>query len=126
MVVTVADGGKSWLEITVDGTQQVADVYNGPWTLTYTVTSEATVSIGNPDDVTVTRNGQPVTITTDSSGTASVDLKVESKTDATGSGSTSTSGSSDSSSSGSSGSSGSSSGSSSGDATKSTTNLQGN
>ena len=60
--VTVADGQASWLRITVDGLVAYEGTTTGGGPRTWTVADTATVRIGNPAVVSVTRDGEPVTV----------------------------------------------------------------
>jgi cytoskeletal protein RodZ len=60
--VTVADGQASWLRITVDGLVAYEGTTAGGGPRTWTVAETATVRIGNPAVVSVTRDGEPVTV----------------------------------------------------------------
>lgn len=73
--VTVADGSFSWLEITCDGTSEIADSVTGPWSASYTVYDSITVQTGTPDSVTVTVNGEPQEFTSKASGIGSLTIK---------------------------------------------------
>jgi cytoskeletal protein RodZ len=73
--VTVADGSFSWLEITCDGTSEIADSVTGPWSASYTVYDSITVQTGTPDSVTVTVNGEPQEFTPKASGIGSLTIK---------------------------------------------------
>lgn len=73
--VTVADGSFSWLEITCDGTSEIADSVTGPWSADYTVYDSITVQTGTPDSVTVTVNGEPQEFTSKASGIGSLTIK---------------------------------------------------
>jgi transcriptional regulator with XRE-family HTH domain len=58
----VVDGGASWLQVTVDGTTELANVIDGPWEQTYRVSGSAQVQSGAPSYVKVYRNGEEVPI----------------------------------------------------------------
>jgi len=62
LVVAVEDGSRSWLRITVDGKVDYEGVLEGGNQKEYKVAKEAKLRIGAPGGVTVTRDGQPVTI----------------------------------------------------------------
>jgi cytoskeletal protein RodZ len=59
--VDVAEGAASWLRVTVDGLKAYEGTLSGGQTKEWTVTKDAEVQIGKPDDVTVTRDGEAVT-----------------------------------------------------------------
>ncbi len=89
LVVEVASGNSSWLEITLDGENKVAEVVNGPWSQSYTVLDVVEISAGAPGNVSVFRNGQKVELEIDTeAGIGSLKLEVEEKpvedTEATG------------------------------------------
>ncbi|MGI6216021.1 MAG: RodZ domain-containing protein [Coriobacteriales bacterium] len=77
LVVSVADGHQSWVEVDVDGTTSTAEEVTGPQDLTYTVTDTASIQIGNPDYVTVTVNGNDQELTTSDSGLGEVTLTLQ-------------------------------------------------
>ncbi len=60
--VEVADGGASWLRITVDGMKAYEGVLTGPGSKEYDVTDSAIVRIGRVSAVTVYRDGEQVEI----------------------------------------------------------------
>ncbi len=60
--VAVAPGGASWLRVTVDGELAYEGTLTGPSEKAWTVSSEATVRVGRPSVVTVTRDGTPVAL----------------------------------------------------------------
>lgn len=75
LVVTVAEGSASWLEITVDGLEAYIGTLPGGETRSYTVNNAATVFIGRPQSVTITRDGENVPIPL-GQGTSTVELSV--------------------------------------------------
>ncbi|MGI6229579.1 MAG: helix-turn-helix domain-containing protein [Tractidigestivibacter sp.] len=75
VTVTVADGEASWVEITNDGTSEVANTLTGPWSQTYTVTDSITIRVGNPSAVTVTENGEQVSFESKASGLGTVTIE---------------------------------------------------
>ncbi|MGB4592321.1 MAG: RodZ domain-containing protein [Coriobacteriia bacterium] len=60
--ITVADGAASWVRVTIDGKKAYEGTLTGGTSKEWTVTSEASVRVGKPDAVTVTRDGAPVTL----------------------------------------------------------------
>lgn len=62
LVVTVDDTDASWLRITVDGEKVYEGTLPGGESRTYEVTDLASIRIGRPSVVTITRDGQPVEI----------------------------------------------------------------
>ena len=56
--VSVASGQVSWVEITCDGTSDVAESVTGPWSQSYTVHDSITIQVASPEFVTVTENGE--------------------------------------------------------------------
>jgi cytoskeletal protein RodZ len=62
LAVSVTSGQSSWLRVTVDGLTAYEGVLPGGTTKEWTVTDEATVRIGKPGSVAVTRDGQPVEV----------------------------------------------------------------
>lgn len=73
--VRVADGSVSWVEITCDGTSEVAESVTGPWSQTYTVKESITIQVANPDVVTVTNNGERVKLSQRAGGLGSVTIE---------------------------------------------------
>jgi len=74
--VAVATGQSSWVRVTVDGLVAYEGTLAGGTTKEWTVTEEATVRVGKPGSVTVSRDGQPVEVPT-SGGIAEVTLTAE-------------------------------------------------
>ena len=75
VTVSVASGETSWLEITNDGTSEVASTVTGPWEQTYTVTDSITIRAGNPGAVTVTENGTQKSFDSKASGIGSLTIQ---------------------------------------------------
>lgn len=73
--VRVQSGSVSWVEITCDGTSEVADTVTGPWSQTYTVHDSITIQVGAPDVVTVTKNGERVELSSRAGGLGSVTIE---------------------------------------------------
>ncbi len=73
--VSVASGETSWLEITNDGTSEVASTVTGPWEQSYTVTESITIRAGNPGAVTVTENGTQKSFESKASGIGSLTIQ---------------------------------------------------
>ncbi len=71
---TVAAGSSSWIQVTVDGATAYASTAVGSTTKSFTVTDTCEITIGAPSGVTVTRDGSPVTLTTNSAGIAVIDM----------------------------------------------------
>lgn len=76
LAVKVGQDGASWLKITVDGKKAYEGTLTGGQSKTYEVAEEATVLIGKPTAVTITRDGAPVKIPR-SGSTPSVNLKAD-------------------------------------------------
>ena len=72
--VSVAEGSVSWVEITCDGKSEVAESVTGPWTKSYTVEDSISIQVANPDAVTVTKNGEKVTLSQRAGGLGSVKI----------------------------------------------------
>lgn len=72
--VSVAEGQVSWVEITCDGTSEVADSVTGPWSASYTVHDSITIQVANPDAVTVTNNGEKVALSSRAGGLGAVTI----------------------------------------------------
>lgn len=60
--VTVAPNGASWVTVIVDGQQAYSGTLTGGQSKSFEVAKSATVKIGKPSEVTVTKDGRPVTI----------------------------------------------------------------
>ncbi|WP_417228807.1 RodZ domain-containing protein [Thermophilibacter sp.] len=73
--VSVESGSVSWVEITCDGTSEVADSVTGPWSQTFTVHESITIQVANPDAVTVTKNGERVELSPRAGGLGSVTIE---------------------------------------------------
>ena len=74
--VTVASGGASWLEITVDGKSAYEGSLTGERSKSFEVTSKAILKIGRPSAVSIYRDGKKVDIP-DNGGTPTVTLKAK-------------------------------------------------
>ena len=85
VVVTVADGQTSWVEITVDDKSIEADAITGPWSQTYTVTDSMTVLAGTPGAVAVTVNGTAKPFDANASGIGTLTIQGTKPADANGS-----------------------------------------
>ena len=72
VVVTVADGQTSWVEITVDGKSVEADAITGPWSQTYTVTDSMSVLAGTPGAVSVNGTAKPFDANASGIGTLTI------------------------------------------------------
>lgn len=73
--VRVASGELSWMEITCDGTSEIADSVTGPWSASYTVYDSITIQVANPSAVTVTNNGEKVEFSSKASGVGTLTIK---------------------------------------------------
>lgn len=73
--VSVASGELSWIEITCDGTSEIADSVTGPWSASYTVYDSITIQVANPSAVTVTNNGEKVDFSSKASGVGTITIK---------------------------------------------------
>lgn len=62
LAVEVTEGQSSWLQVTVDGLIAYEGTLPGGESKEWTVSSEASVRVGKPAAVTLTRDGLPVTI----------------------------------------------------------------
>lgn len=74
VTVAIADGGVSWVEVTVDGESKEADTLTGPWSATYNVTKAMQVEVSDPTAVTITRNGKVQSFDQKASGVGSVTI----------------------------------------------------
>lgn len=75
VTVSVAEGGVSWVEITVDGTSAVAETKTGPWSETYTVTDTIKIEASDPSVVTVTENGEKKSFDKKASGVGTLTIQ---------------------------------------------------
>lgn len=75
VTVSVADGATTWLDISSDGTQQLAETVTGAWSQEYTVTKQITIQVGDASAVTVEKNGERVQLTKTSGTLASVTIE---------------------------------------------------
>lgn len=75
VTVSVADGATSWVEITSDGTQAVAESVTGPWSQDFTVTKSISIQVADSSAVTVEKNGERVQLTKTSGSLASVTIQ---------------------------------------------------
>lgn len=74
LAIEPAPGTAPWTEVTVDGQSVCAEILSGR--KTWTVTDSCTVTTGQPANLRVTRNGEPVDLVIDTSlGTGSVELR---------------------------------------------------
>ena len=73
--MSVAEGGVSWVEITVDGTSAVAETKTGPWSETYTVTDTIKIEASDPSVVTVTENGEKKSFDKKASGVGTLTIQ---------------------------------------------------
>jgi len=76
MTITVKDGESSWLKVTVDSEVVWEDILPGGIPREWAVSRDASVRIGNPDVVTIERDGHAVEIPL-SPGVADVTLSAE-------------------------------------------------
>ena len=90
VVVTVADGQTSWVEITVDGKSVEADAITGPWSQTYTVTDSMNVLAGTPGAVAVTVNGTAKPFDANASGIGTLTIQGTKPADGNGTNATGT------------------------------------
>lgn len=75
VTVTVARGATTWVEITNDGVQQRAEQTSGEWSEHYTVTQSIDIKVGDPNVVSVTKNGAAVQFSNKTAGIASVTIE---------------------------------------------------
>lgn len=73
--VTVANGATTWLEITCDGEQKIAESVTGEWSQEYTVTQQIQIQVVDPSSVTVEKNGEIQTFSTKSAGLSSLTIQ---------------------------------------------------
>lgn len=72
---TVASGASSWIEVYVDGVNQVAETVEGPQTKTFTCTGTLEFICSGTDGVTATQDGTALKLEPDSS-TGVVDMNI--------------------------------------------------
>lgn len=72
--IEVAEGQSSWVQARVDGLIAYEGTLPGGESKMWTVTDAAVIRVGKPAAVTLTRDGQPVTIPPATDGIAQVDL----------------------------------------------------
>lgn len=75
VTVSVADGGISWIEITLDGESKVAETKTGPWSETYTVTDAIKIEASDPSVVTVSQNGEKKSFDKKASGVGTITIQ---------------------------------------------------
>lgn len=62
LLVEVRQNGASWLEITVDDKSAYVGTLTGGQSKQFEVADSASIVVGKPEDVTITRDGKPVAI----------------------------------------------------------------
>lgn len=72
VTVSVADGATTWVEITCDGEQQVAESITGSWSQEYTPKKSLEIRVGDPSVVTVEKNGERQSFSGKSAGTSTL------------------------------------------------------
>lgn len=75
VTVSVADGATTWVEITCDGEQMVAESITGEWSQDYTPKKSLEIRVGDPSVVTVEKNGERQTFSGKSAGTSSLTIE---------------------------------------------------
>ncbi len=73
--VSVDDGATTWVEITCDGEQQVAESITGSWSAEYTVTKNIEIRVGDPSVVTVSKNGDRQVFSSKSAGVSTLTIQ---------------------------------------------------
>lgn len=73
--VSIADGATTWIEITCDGEQKVAESITGAWEQEYTVTQSITIQVVDPSSVTVEKNGAVQSFSSKSAGLSSLTIE---------------------------------------------------
>lgn len=73
--VSVADGATTWVEITCDGEQKVAESITGAWSAEYTVTQSITIQVVDASSVTVEKNGEVQSFAGKSAGLSSITIE---------------------------------------------------
>ena len=73
--ISVDDSATTWIEITCDGEQKVAESVTGAWSQEYTVTKSIEIRVGDPSVVTVTKNGERQVFGNKSAGVSSLTIQ---------------------------------------------------
>ena len=73
--MSVADGATTWVEITCDGEQQVAESITGSWSQEYTPKKSLEIRVGDPSVVTVEKNGERQSFSGKSAGTSTLTIE---------------------------------------------------
>ncbi len=73
--VSVDDGATTWVEITCDGEQKVAESITGSWSEEYTVTKNIEIRVGDPSVVTVQKNGERQVFGSKSGGVSTLSIQ---------------------------------------------------
>ena len=76
VVVSVASGESTWLEVMADGESRIADQVLGPWSDTYVVKESLTVQADDTSAVSVFENGEVRTFENHASGVGSITINV--------------------------------------------------
>ena len=95
VAVSVDEGATTWVEITCDGEQKVAESITGAWSEEYTVTKNIEIRVSDPSVVTVTKNGERQVFGSKSAGVSSVTIQGTDPSAATTASTTASAGSSD-------------------------------
>ncbi len=74
--ISIAKGKTSWIEVKLDGKGDFADTVVGPFSKEYTVAQSIEISVTNPADVVITKNGEKVRYDSKSSGVGRVTITV--------------------------------------------------
>lgn len=73
--VSVAEGATTWVEITCDGEQKVAESLTGAWEQEYTVTKSIQIQVVDPSSVTVEKNGEVQAFSSKSAGLSTLTIE---------------------------------------------------
>ena len=73
--ISLASGTSSWVEVVCDGVSEEADTLVGPWEASYTVYDSLSISVTDPDAVTVTNNGEKVAFTSKVGSMGTITIK---------------------------------------------------
>ncbi|MDY2778205.1 MAG: helix-turn-helix domain-containing protein [Collinsella sp.] len=74
--ISIEKGRTSWVEVKLDGKYVFSDTPVGPFSKEFTVTQSIEITVDNPADVTVTKNGEKVRYDSKSSGVGRVTITV--------------------------------------------------
>lgn len=74
VTISIAKGKTSWIEVKLDGQYVYSDTPVGPFEQEYTVTQSIEITVDNPADVVIKKNGEKVRYDSKSSGVGRVSI----------------------------------------------------